>query len=98
MHTYYTVDGINQEATYSFQSKELATHKMQSMSRDESTTIASDGLRYKSKEAESPFGGSSSMAAMSCYKCGLHKPRALGVFKKLAGQNMFCCGECTVTK
>ncbi len=40
--------------------------KMIIMPRDESTKIASDGLRYKSKEAGSPFGGSSSMATMSC--------------------------------
>jgi hypothetical protein len=72
--------------------------KMIIMPRDESTKIATDGLRYKSKEAGSPFGGSSSMATMSCYKCGLHKPRSLGVFKKLAGQNMFCCGECSPKK
>jgi len=64
------------------------------MPRDESTKIASDGLRYKSKEAGSPFGGSSSTGTMSCFKCGLHKPRSLGSFMKLAGQNMFCCGEC----
>jgi hypothetical protein len=31
---------------------------------------------------------------MSCYKCGVHKPRALGTFKRLLGQNMFMCGEC----
>jgi len=47
------------------------------MSRDESTKIASDGLRYKSKESGSPFGGSGSMGTMSCYKCGLHKLRSL---------------------
>ena len=64
------------------------------MPRDESTKIASDGLRYKSKEAGSPFSGSSSMGTMSCYKCGVHKLRSLGSFRKLAGQNMFCCGEC----
>ena len=68
------------------------------MPRDESTKIASDGLRYKSKEAGSPFSGSSSMGTMSCYKCGMHKPRSLGSFRKLAGQNMFCCGECNQPK
>jgi len=71
---------------------------MATMPRDESTKIASDGLRYKSKESGSPFGGSGSMGTMSCYKCGLHKPRALGSFKKMAGQNMFCCGECSSPK
>ena len=34
-------------------------------------------IHIKSKEAGSPFGGSSSMGNMSCYKCGLHKPRSL---------------------
>jgi len=74
------------------------THKMSLMSKDESTKIASDGLRYKSKEPGSPFGGSSSMDTMSCYKCGQHKPRAQGSFKKLAGQSMFCCGDCSSPK
>jgi hypothetical protein len=71
---------------------------MINMPRDESTKIASNGLRYKSKESGSPFGGSGSMGTMSCYKCGLHKPRALGSFKKLAAQKMFCCGECSPQK
>ena len=64
------------------------------MSRDETTKINSDGLRYKSKEGGSPFGGSNAMATMSCYKCGLHKPRALGTFKRLLNQSMFMCGDC----
>jgi len=44
---------------------------------DDTTKISKDGLRYKSKEGESPFGGSSSIGTMSFYKCGTHKPRAL---------------------
>jgi hypothetical protein len=58
------------------------------------TTIAKDGLRYKSKQGGSPFGTSSSVGVMSCYKCGRHKARALGSFKKLLGQSMFVCGDC----
>ena len=50
------------------------------MSRDQITKITKDGLRYKSKEGGSPFGGSSSIGTMSCYKCGIHKPRALGIY------------------
>ena len=68
------------------------------MSKDENTKIAIDGLRYKSKESGSPFGGSGSMGSMSCYKCGLHKARSLGSFRKLAGQRMFCCGDCSISK
>jgi hypothetical protein len=65
------------------------------MSKDNTiTTIAKDGLRYKSKQGGSPFGTSSSVGVMSCYKCGRHKARALGSFKKLLGQSMFVCGDC----
>jgi hypothetical protein len=31
---------------------------------------------------------------MSCYKCGQHKPRALGSFRRLVGKNMFVCSDC----
>ncbi len=73
--------------------------KIRTMSRDETTKIASDGLRYKSKAGGSPFGGSGHTAAsMSCYKCGLHKPRALGTFKRLLNQSMFMCGDCKPVK
>jgi hypothetical protein len=64
------------------------------MSKDNTTAISQDGLRYKSKQGGSLFGESSSMGTMSCYKCGLHKSRALGSFKKLLGQSMFVCGQC----
>ena len=68
------------------------------MSRDATTKINKDGLRYKSKEGGTPFSGSSHIGTMSCYKCGLHKPRALGTFKRLLGQSMFMCGECKPVK
>ena len=64
------------------------------MSKDETTKISGDGLRYKSKEGGSPFGVSATVASMSCYKCGLHKARALGSFKRVLNQNMFMCAEC----
>ena len=67
------------------------------MSRDQTTQIASNGLRYKSKEGGSPFGGSNPTSTMSCYKCGLHKPRGLGTFKRLLNQSMFMCGDCKPT-
>jgi hypothetical protein len=68
------------------------------MSRVETTKINKDGLRYKSKEGGTPFGGSSHIGTMSCYKCELHKPRALGTFKRLLGQSMFMCGDCVTAK
>ena len=68
------------------------------MSRVETTKINKDGLRYKSKEGSTPFGGSSNIGTMSCYKCGLHKLRSLGTFKRLLGQSMFMCGDCVNAK
>ena len=66
------------------------------MSREPTETkIDESGFRYKSKIGGSPFGQPSlANGTMSCYKCSKHKPRALGSFRKLAGQNMFVCGEC----
>jgi hypothetical protein len=64
------------------------------MNKDETTKISADGLRYKSKEGGSPFEASTSIASMSCYKCGMHKPRALGSFKRVINQYMFMCAEC----
>ena len=61
----------------------------------ETSEIDPSGLRYKSKAGGSPFGASGGMSAtMSCYKCGLHKSRALGGFKKFLNQRMFVCGDC----
>jgi hypothetical protein len=67
------------------------------MSREEVTKISKNGLRYKSKQGGSPFGGSANISTMSCYKCGQHKQRALGSFKRLIGQSMFICAECAPT-
>ena len=68
------------------------------MSRDAATKIAKNGLRYKSKERGSPYGLGGTMDTMSCYKCGVHKSRALGTFKSLLGQSMFMCGDCKPVK
>ena len=68
------------------------------MSTDQESKIAEDGLRYKRKESGSPFQNIGSMATISCYKCGQHKPRALGMFKKLINQHMFMCGDCMPPK
>jgi hypothetical protein len=68
--------------------------KDKKMNKDETTKISADGLRYKSKDGGSPFAASGTGASMSCYKCGLHKPRALGSFKRVLNQSMFMCAEC----
>jgi hypothetical protein len=70
------------------------------MSRDATTTqINSDGLRYKSKVGGSPFGvGSNSVSTMSCFKCGQHKSRALGSFRRLLDKSQFFCGDCRPVK
>jgi hypothetical protein len=68
------------------------------MSKDQESLIAADGLRYKTKEGGSPFKDSANMSSISCYKCGLHKPRALGVFRQMINQRMFLCGDCMPAK
>jgi hypothetical protein len=68
------------------------------MSNNQESQIANDGLRYKNKEGGSPFKDSANMSSISCYKCGVHKPRALGVFKMMINQRMFMCGDCMPPK
>lgn len=60
----------------------------------ETSKIDPTGLRYKSKAGGSPFGTNGGTGTMSCYKCGLHKPRALGSYRKFLNQQMFVCGDC----
>jgi hypothetical protein len=63
------------------------------------TQIASDGLRYTNKKNGSPFQGMGRTGeTMSCMKCGLHKPRALGSFKRLLDKSHFFCGHCRPAK
>jgi hypothetical protein len=62
----------------------------------EKTMISSDGLRYKSKKSGSPYEGMRTGETMSCMKCGVHKPRALGSFRQLLGTSAFFCGDCRV--
>jgi hypothetical protein len=64
------------------------------MAKDEiKTTIDSDGLRYRSKPAGSPFGsaGAFTTATMSCFLCGKHRPRASLKGRKLLGRTQFVC-------
>jgi hypothetical protein len=59
------------------------------------TKIAEDGLRYKAKVGDSPFGTAShANGTMSCFKCGQHKARSLGSYKRVLNQSMFFCGDC----
>jgi len=64
------------------------------MDKEEVTKISSDGLRYKTKKGGSPFGAGRPADTMSCYKCGLHKLRSLGSFKKIVTRNLFICVDC----
>lgn len=58
------------------------------------SVLADDGLRYKFKGGGSPFQDSANMSTMSCYRCGLHKSRSLGVFVRLLNQRTFVCQDC----
>ena len=54
-----------------------------------------DGLRYQAKRGGSPFVGMGRAGdSMSCFKCGMHRPRAGGVFKRLLGKSQFVCADC----
>lgn len=61
---------------------------------EHASVMAEKGLRYQYKKAGSPFQDSANMSTMSCYRCGLHKSRALGSFIRLLNQRMFVCGDC----
>ena len=59
------------------------------------TKVDATGLRYKAKAGGSPFGAAGvAGGSMSCYKCGQHKPRALGSFRRVVGKSMFACHDC----
>jgi len=61
--------------------------------------VSSDGLRYVTKPNGSPFGSSGfATGTMSCFKCGGHKPRALGTYRRILNQSMFICGDCSPQK
>lgn len=66
-----------------------------SLKHEADSIMASDGLRYRFKGGESPFKDSANMGTMSCYRCGLHKPRSLGSFTRFLNQSTFVCQECT---
>jgi hypothetical protein len=69
------------------------------MPRDDKTKISNDGLRYKSKAGGSPFGTEGRTGdTMSCIKCGVHKSRSNGSFKRLLGSTTFVCFDCSPPK
>lgn len=57
------------------------------------TKVSADGLRYKSKEAGSPFApaGIGGPGTMSCFMCGKHRPRSMLRTRKLLGKAHFVC-------
>jgi hypothetical protein len=56
-------------------------------------------LRYKSKKGGSPFEGLGRTGdTMSCIKCGVHKPRNNGSYKRILGSSMFVCFDCSPPK
>lgn len=65
------------------------------MYRNEETRISPTGLRYTSKENGSPFQGlGTSGETLSCIKCGHHRLRRNGVFKRFLNSPMFFCFDC----
>jgi hypothetical protein len=69
------------------------------MYKYEQTSISETGLRYTSKESGSPFQGMGGTGeTMSCIKCGRHRPRSKGAFKRYFNALMFFCFDCKPSK
>jgi hypothetical protein len=69
------------------------------MYKDESTEIATTGLRYTAKEGGSPFPGMGSNGDVrSCIKCGRHKLRSQGAIHRFLGSLMYFCFDCRPRK
>lgn len=65
------------------------------MNELEATAVSPSGLRYTLKEGGSPFQGmGSSGETMSCIKCGHHKLRRNGSYRRFATALMFFCSDC----
>lgn len=63
--------------------------------RTTTTQISPTGLRYTAKENGSAFQGmGGSGETMSCIKCGQHKLRSKGVYKRFVTALMFICCDC----
>ncbi len=62
-------------------------------------TVSDSGLRYTSKETGSPFQGMGGAGeTLSCIKCGQHRPRRNGVFKRYFSALLFFCFDCKPLK
>ncbi len=57
------------------------------------TDVDPGGLRYRSKASGSPFAvaGNFGTATMSCFLCGIHRPRNVLKSRKLLGKTQFVC-------
>ncbi len=69
------------------------------MHKQEETLVSQNGLRYTSKENGSPFRDiGESGDTMSCIKCGRHRLRRNGIFKRYLNSIMFFCFDCKPAK
>jgi len=69
------------------------------MYKFEATQVSENGLRYTSKENGSPFQGMAGGGeTLSCIKCGHHKLRRNGVFKRYLTSLLFFCLDCKPAK
>ena len=82
------------QPTFTSSSKNLRDTMTPALKYEADSIMASDGLRYTFKGGGSPFKDSANMGTMSCYRCGLHKPRALGSFTRFLNQRTFVCQAC----
>jgi hypothetical protein len=65
------------------------------MYKYEETVISDCGLRYTSKEPGSPYQGmAGSGETLSCIRCGRHKLRRNGVFRRYLHSPLFYCFDC----
>lgn len=65
------------------------------MYKYEETVISETGLRYTSKENGSPFQGMGGTGdTLSCIKCGKHRLRSKGTFKRYLHALLFFCFDC----
>lgn len=63
------------------------------MTREVKTKIDSGGLRYTTKAGGSPFAAKDSFSAgtMSCFLCGVHRPRSVLRTRKMFGKWQHIC-------
>ena len=65
------------------------------MYKTESSQMTASGLRYTAKENGSAFQGmGQSGETLSCIRCGQHKLRRNGIFRRFPTALMFYCADC----